>query len=53
MISDPACNILGTLPKETFKKIRECILSMVLATDMAGHFEYIAKFKNKLSGNGS
>ncbi|KAI8833916.1 hypothetical protein BC829DRAFT_407485 [Chytridium lagenaria] len=52
MTTDPTCNILTPLPTEKFKQVRSCILSMVLATDMAGHFEYIAKFKNRLSGSG-
>ncbi|TPX33494.1 hypothetical protein SmJEL517_g03641 [Synchytrium microbalum] len=46
------CNIFANLPLEKFKQVRSCILSMVLATDMAGHFEYIGKFKNKISGAG-
>ncbi|KAJ3195451.1 High affinity cAMP-specific 3',5'-cyclic phosphodiesterase 7A [Irineochytrium annulatum] len=50
MSPDSNCNILSTLSPEKFKQVRSCILSMVLATDMAGHFEFIAKFKNKLSG---
>ncbi|KAI9361588.1 hypothetical protein DFJ73DRAFT_789099 [Zopfochytrium polystomum] len=52
MIADPSVNILGSLSRDRFKQVRASILSMVLATDMAGHFEYIAKFKNKLSGSG-
>ena len=40
------------MPKEKFKLLRTSILSMVLATDMAVHFEYIAKFKNKTNGAG-
>ncbi|KAJ3264593.1 High affinity cAMP-specific and IBMX-insensitive 3',5'-cyclic phosphodiesterase 8B, partial [Blyttiomyces sp. JEL0837] len=52
ILGDPACNIFAKLSPDKFKQIRSCILSMVLATDMAGHFEHIAKFKNKLSGNG-
>ncbi|KAJ3226679.1 High affinity cAMP-specific 3',5'-cyclic phosphodiesterase 7A [Clydaea vesicula] len=46
------CNIFSKLPKEKFKSIRQSILTMVLATDMSGHFEYISKFKNKTSGSG-
>ncbi|KAJ3100875.1 High affinity cAMP-specific 3',5'-cyclic phosphodiesterase 7A [Phlyctochytrium planicorne] len=52
MTTDPTCNVLSSLSTEKFKQVRSCILSMVLATDMAGHFEYIAKFKNRLSGSG-
>ncbi|KAJ3088123.1 High affinity cAMP-specific 3',5'-cyclic phosphodiesterase 7A, partial [Quaeritorhiza haematococci] len=46
------CNVLSKLPPEKFKQLRASMMSMVLATDMAGHFEYIAKFKNKISGSG-
>lgn len=46
------CNIFDKLPKEKFRAIRSSILSTVLATDMAVHFEYIAKFKNKTNGAG-
>jgi hypothetical protein len=52
LLTNPACNILRGLTPEKLKTIRASILAMVLATDMAGHFEYIAKFKNKLSGSG-
>ncbi|KAI9206711.1 uncharacterized protein BJ171DRAFT_597362 [Polychytrium aggregatum] len=52
MTSSPDCNILGKFAPDQFKPIRTSILSTVLATDMAGHFEYIAKFKNKISGAG-
>ncbi|KAJ3212962.1 High affinity cAMP-specific 3',5'-cyclic phosphodiesterase 7A [Dinochytrium kinnereticum] len=52
MTTDPTCNVLSSLSTDKYKQVRSCILSMVLATDMAGHFEYIAKFKNRLSGSG-
>ena len=52
MNSDPSMNVLGSFPPERFKELRAMICSMVLATDMAGHFEYIAKFKNKINGAG-
>ncbi|KAI8812326.1 hypothetical protein BJ742DRAFT_793757 [Cladochytrium replicatum] len=52
LMTDPTCNIFAKFPPDKFKVLRSSILSMVLATDMAGHFEYIAKFKNKVSGSG-
>ncbi|KAJ3337594.1 High affinity cAMP-specific 3',5'-cyclic phosphodiesterase 7A [Gonapodya sp. JEL0774] len=52
MLGDPSLNILATLTPEKFKQVRSGVLCMVLATDMAGHFEYIAKFKNKMTGAG-
>ena len=47
-----SCNILLKLSRDKFKSVRTSILSMVLATDLASHFEYIGKFKNKTSGAG-
>jgi len=32
--------------------MRSSIVGMVLATDMASHFEYISKFENKINGTG-
>ncbi|KAJ1556195.1 High affinity cAMP-specific and IBMX-insensitive 3',5'-cyclic phosphodiesterase 8B [Cladochytrium tenue] len=53
MLSTAECNVLSSLSTERFKRVRAVIVSMVLATDMAAHFEFIAKFKNKLSGTGA
>lgn len=39
------CNVLGKLSAEDFKYSREMIIQMVLATDMAKHFEDVALFK--------
>ncbi|KAJ3055057.1 High affinity cAMP-specific 3',5'-cyclic phosphodiesterase 7A [Rhizophlyctis rosea] len=52
MTTDESCNVLSRFSSERLKAIRSSILSMVLATDMSSHFEYIAKFKNKISGAG-
>ncbi|KAJ3045646.1 High affinity cAMP-specific and IBMX-insensitive 3',5'-cyclic phosphodiesterase 8A [Rhizophlyctis rosea] len=52
MTSDEGCNILAKFSPEKVKSVRTSVLSMVLATDMSSHFEYIAKFKNKISGAG-
>nr|KAJ3423197.1 High affinity cAMP-specific 3',5'-cyclic phosphodiesterase 7A [Polyrhizophydium stewartii] len=52
MLNEPGCNVLGGLPPERYKSLRASIISMILATDMTGHFEYIAKFKNKMNGAG-
>ncbi|RKO86742.1 hypothetical protein BDK51DRAFT_16277, partial [Blyttiomyces helicus] len=48
--TDKTCDILGSFNVDRAKQMRTNIMSLVLATDMAGHFEYIAKFKNKISG---
>ncbi|KAJ3115876.1 High affinity cAMP-specific and IBMX-insensitive 3',5'-cyclic phosphodiesterase 8A, partial [Physocladia obscura] len=49
MTAHPNCNILHNFSVEKFKAIRGYIVSMVLATDMANHFEFIAKFKIKVN----
>jgi hypothetical protein len=49
IMSNPACNIMEKLSPDQAKTIRSSIISMVLATDMINHFEYISKFKNKIN----
>ncbi len=46
------CEILESLSPDQYKTVRTCIVNMILATDMINHFEYIAKFKNKINGEG-
>ncbi|RLN85670.1 hypothetical protein BBJ28_00018155 [Nothophytophthora sp. Chile5] len=41
-------NVLGQLTPEDFKYAREMIIQMVLATDMARHFEDVALFKTNI-----
>ncbi|KAI9912685.1 hypothetical protein PsorP6_005397 [Peronosclerospora sorghi] len=41
-------NILGQLAPEDFKYARDMIIQMVLATDMAKHFEDVALFKTTI-----
>ncbi|KAJ3285755.1 High affinity cAMP-specific 3',5'-cyclic phosphodiesterase 7A [Blyttiomyces sp. JEL0837] len=45
-------DILANFTTESRKLIRESVISMVIATDMAMHFDWIGKFKNKLNGVG-
>ncbi|KAJ3203842.1 High affinity cAMP-specific 3',5'-cyclic phosphodiesterase 7A, partial [Clydaea vesicula] len=45
-------NFLENLTLEERKPIRDMIISMVLATDMTYHFDWVGKFKTKMSGNG-
>ncbi|GLD95391.1 hypothetical protein PINS_up004035 [Pythium insidiosum] len=45
VMKNPEHNILGRLSPEDFKYGREMIIQMVLATDMARHFEDVALFK--------
>ena len=41
-------NILGTLPKDLHVIVRGLIIEMILATDMAKHFDIVGKFNAKL-----
>ena len=43
------CNIFEHTSHEEFKKLRKKITKMVIATDMALHFEYLEKFKTFLT----
>ncbi|KAJ3255864.1 High affinity cAMP-specific 3',5'-cyclic phosphodiesterase 7A [Boothiomyces macroporosus] len=47
----PEYDILDGLEKDQRLYIREMVISMILATDMAYHFEWLSKFKNKVSTN--
>ncbi|KNE60308.1 hypothetical protein AMAG_05710 [Allomyces macrogynus ATCC 38327] len=52
LLTKDECNFLAALPPATVKHIRQCIVRMVLATDMSMHFEFVTKFKNKVAGQG-
>ena len=44
-------DLFSKLSSEQKKYIREMIITMIMATDMSFHFEWLSKFKNKLSTN--
>ncbi|KNC99241.1 uncharacterized protein SPPG_05497 [Spizellomyces punctatus DAOM BR117] len=46
-------NILAAFSTEDARKVREQVIDMVMATDMAGHFTTLAMFKNKVSAAGT
>ncbi|KAB7501368.1 High affinity cAMP-specific and IBMX-insensitive 3',5'-cyclic phosphodiesterase 8B [Armadillidium nasatum] len=46
--SDDRVNILKGLDLESYKFVRKNVIDMVLATDMAKHFEHVNKFINML-----
>ncbi|KAJ3272347.1 High affinity cAMP-specific 3',5'-cyclic phosphodiesterase 7A [Terramyces sp. JEL0728] len=52
IMSDISCDVMEGLTPEQSKSIRSSVISMVLATDMINHFEYISKFKNSINGDG-
>ncbi|CEG44992.1 3 5-cyclic nucleotide phosphodiesterase family protein [Plasmopara halstedii] len=48
VMKNPERNVLGQLSPEDFKYARDMIIQMVLATDMAKHFEDVALFKTNI-----
>lgn len=48
VMKNPDLNVLGKLSPEDFKYAREMTIQMVLATDMAKHFEDVALFKTNI-----
>ncbi|XP_074156660.1 high affinity cGMP-specific 3',5'-cyclic phosphodiesterase 9A isoform X2 [Sminthopsis crassicaudata] len=48
IISQPECNIFSNVTSEDFKKIRQGIITLILATDMARHAEILDSFKEKM-----
>ncbi|KAJ3218745.1 High affinity cAMP-specific 3',5'-cyclic phosphodiesterase 7A [Dinochytrium kinnereticum] len=52
-LSTASCfNIFSDLANEEYEEARRIIIRLILATDMAKHFEYLTKFKTKISSNG-
>ncbi|XP_031549446.1 high affinity cGMP-specific 3',5'-cyclic phosphodiesterase 9A-like, partial [Actinia tenebrosa] len=48
ILGRPECNIFANISNERFKKIRQEIIMLILATDMARHSEIVENFKSKL-----
>ncbi|PWA20391.1 hypothetical protein CCH79_00003811 [Gambusia affinis] len=48
ILSLPECNIFANVDPEAFKKIRQAIITLILATDMARHGEILEGFRQKL-----
>lgn len=49
-LSDQRVNIFKNLDDALYKKVRQGIVDMVLATEMTKHFEHLSKFLNAFSG---
>lgn len=49
LMQSPNKNMLRNLPKESALTVRSLIIEMILATDMAKHFDLVGKFKAKLA----
>uniref|UniRef100_H3APQ2 Phosphodiesterase n=1 Tax=Latimeria chalumnae TaxID=7897 RepID=H3APQ2_LATCH len=48
IFSQPECNIFSNFDPEAFKEIRQGIITLILATDMARHGEILDSFKQKV-----
>jgi hypothetical protein len=52
LFQKPEFNILSSLDDQDRRNVRDIMITAVLATDMAFHFEWVAKFKTKMTGAG-
>ncbi|KAI9206847.1 uncharacterized protein BJ171DRAFT_456693 [Polychytrium aggregatum] len=50
VMMQPENNFLVNLPEEDYRLLRNQVISMVLATDLAGHFSTLSAFNNKVLG---
>ncbi|XP_066915612.1 high affinity cGMP-specific 3',5'-cyclic phosphodiesterase 9A-like [Clytia hemisphaerica] len=48
ILSQPRCNIFKNIKSDIYKKIREGIIKLILATDMAKHSELVNEFKTTM-----
>ncbi|XP_037687094.1 high affinity cGMP-specific 3',5'-cyclic phosphodiesterase 9A isoform X1 [Choloepus didactylus] len=48
ILAQPECNIFANVPLDGFKQIRQGIITLILATDMARHAEIMDSFKEKM-----
>lgn len=49
ILNNDSCNIFKNFRIDTYRRVREMIVTLVFATDMAKHFEYVGKFQAKLN----
>ncbi|XP_011809487.1 PREDICTED: high affinity cGMP-specific 3',5'-cyclic phosphodiesterase 9A isoform X5 [Colobus angolensis palliatus] len=48
ILAEPECNIFSNIPSDGFKQIRQGMITLILATDMARHAEIMDSFKEKM-----
>nr|XP_040143012.1 high affinity cGMP-specific 3',5'-cyclic phosphodiesterase 9A isoform X1 [Ictidomys tridecemlineatus] len=48
ILAQPECNIFSNVPADGFKQIRQGMITLILATDMARHAEIMDSFKEKM-----
>ncbi|KAI8812445.1 hypothetical protein BJ742DRAFT_768518 [Cladochytrium replicatum] len=51
ILSREECNFVELLPRDIFRQFREQVIDMVLATDIANHFQTLSTFKNKVNAS--
>lgn len=49
-LRNPLCNFLPKIPDAVYREIRQIIVSCILNTDMAVHFEHMSKLEQKVAG---
>uniref|UniRef100_A0A5F9DG10 Phosphodiesterase n=1 Tax=Oryctolagus cuniculus TaxID=9986 RepID=A0A5F9DG10_RABIT len=48
ILARPECNIFCNLPPDGYRQLRQGMITLILATDMARHAEIVAAFREKL-----
>uniref|UniRef100_A0A8C3X5D1 Phosphodiesterase n=1 Tax=Catagonus wagneri TaxID=51154 RepID=A0A8C3X5D1_9CETA len=48
ILAQPECNIFSNVSRDSFRQIRQGMITLILATDMARHAEIMDSFKEKL-----
>ncbi|KAM4889180.1 high affinity cGMP-specific 3',5'-cyclic phosphodiesterase 9A isoform 2-T2 [Thomomys bottae] len=48
ILAQPECNIFSSVPPDSFRQIRQGMITLILATDMARHAEIMDSFKEKM-----
>nr|AGC82268.1 cAMP phosphodiesterase [Tieghemostelium lacteum] len=51
ILKNSECNILEGLNEDQYKELRRSVVQLILATDMANHFEHISKFQHHLNSS--
>ena len=49
MLEEARCNFMEDFTPELYREIREIIIELILATDMAKHFKILGRFGSKFT----
>ncbi|RKO92309.1 hypothetical protein BDK51DRAFT_12619, partial [Blyttiomyces helicus] len=52
VLARKGCDFLAGMEKKAYRAVREAVVDMVLATDLAQHFALMTMFKKKVVGGG-